>query len=461
VSEQAKRRHAKTERRGSSPRVVLVIMCVGYFLVLLDVTIVNVALPEIGLGLAASVSGLQWVVDGYAIALASLMLGAGTIGDLRGHKRVVLCGLAVFGTTSLGCGLAPTTAALVGFRVLQGTGAALLLPGTLAVITHAFPEPAERARAIGMWAGIGSVALPAGPLLGGALVQGIGWRAVFFINVPIVLVAFAVAARVVQESTEAQQRRLDIPGMLLGAALLAVVTFALIEVGHGGIGPAVVGGLVAAAVLLGGFWRVERRAADPMLEPGLFRHRDFSASNAVAGTMNLVTLGLIFLLTLYLQRVQGRSALAAGVAVLPLFVPLAVLAPLAGRLTARVGARRPMAIGCVLAAIGVAQLGLAEPNSGYLTMLPALLSWGIGLGILTPAVVAAAIGALSSDRAGLASAVNNTARQAGGAIGIAAFGALAGRHFVAGFHTAALIGAAGFIAAAVATLRLIPAGQNT
>jgi MFS transporter, DHA2 family, methylenomycin A resistance protein len=329
------------------------------------------------------------------------------------------------------------------------------------VITHAFPEPAERARAIGMWAGIGSVALPAGPLLGGALVQGIGWRAVFFINVPIVLVAFAVAARVVQGSTEAQQRRLDIPGMLLGAALLAVVTFALIEAGHAGTGPAVVGGLVVAAVLLGGFWLVERRAADPMLEPGLFRHGDFSASNAVAGTMNLVTLGLIFLLTLYLQRVQGRSALAAGVAVLPLFVPLAVLAPLAGRLTARVGARRPMAIGCVLAAIGVAQLALAQPNSGYLTMLPALLSWGIGLGILTPAVVAAAIGALSPDRAGLASAVNNTARQAGGAIGIAAFGALAGRHFMSGFHTAALIGAAGFVAAAVATLRLIPPGQNT
>src|SRR4051812_17533609 len=302
VSEQATRRHAKTERRHPSPRVVLVIMCVGYFLVLLDVTIVNVALPKIGSGLGASVSGLQWVVDGYAIALASLMLGAGTIGDLRGHKRVVLCGLAVFGATSLGCGLAPTTAALVGFRVLQGIGAALLLPGTLAVITHAFPDPAERARAIGMWAAIGSVALPAGPLLGGALVQGIGWRAVFFIDVPIVLVAFAVATRVVQEGTVPQRGRLDVAGALVGAALLAVVTFAFVEGGHAGMGPEVVAAIVVAIVLLGAFWLIERNTADPMLELRLFRNAGFSTSNAVAGTMNLATLGLIFVLSLYLQR---------------------------------------------------------------------------------------------------------------------------------------------------------------
>jgi DHA2 family methylenomycin A resistance protein-like MFS transporter len=178
----------------SSRWVVLVAMCVGYFLVLLDVTIVNVALPSMGSDLGASVSGLQWVVDGYAIALASLMLAGGSIGDLRGHKRVVLGGLALFGLASIACGLAPSTGALVGARVVQGAGAALLLPGTLAVIAHAFPQKGEHARAIGIWAGIGSVALPAGPLLGGALVQGVGWRAVFAVNAPIVLVAFVVPA---------------------------------------------------------------------------------------------------------------------------------------------------------------------------------------------------------------------------------------------------------------------------
>ncbi len=364
-------------------------------------------------------------MDGYAIALASLMLGAGTVGDIGGHKRVVLWGLAVFGIASLGCGLATSTMVLVGFRILQGIGAALLLPVTLAVIAHAFPEPGDRARAIGLWAGIGSVALPAGPLLGGALVQGIGWRAVFFINVPIV--AVAVAARVVSESTESQQRSLDVPGVLLGAALLAFVTFAFVEAGHAGVSIAVVIAIVVAIGVLVTLVIVEARTADPMLPLALFRRPDFSTANAVAGTMNLAALGLIFVLTLYLQGVQRRSALDAGVAVLPLFAPLGVLAPLAGRLTARIGAKWPMAIGLLSAAVGVALLVLAQPDSNYVTLLPAMLLWGIGLGILTPAVVAAAIGAVPADRAGLASAVNNTARQAGGAIGIAAFGALAGQ----------------------------------
>jgi MFS transporter, DHA2 family, methylenomycin A resistance protein len=450
----------------SSPRVVLVVMCAGYFLVLLDVTIVNVALPRIGSDLDASVSGLQWVVDGYAIALASLMLGAGTIGDIGGHKRVVLWGLAVFGLASLGCGLAPTTGALVGFRVLQGIGAALLLPGTLAVISHAFPEPGERARAIGLWAGIGSTALPAGPLLGGALVSGTGWRAVFFINVPIVLVALASATRIVRDDdTHANDRRLDVPGVLLGAALLALVTFTFIEAGHAGHRPALAAAVVAASGLLAALVIVERRASDPMLPPGLFRRAGFATANAVAATMNLTTLGLLFVLTLYLQRVQGRSALAAGVAVLPLFVPLGILAPLAGRLSAQRGPRLPMATGLLGVATGVALLTLAQPGSGYLELLPALLLWGSGLGILTPAVVAAAIGAVGSQRAGLASAVNNTARQAGGAIGIAAFGALAGQpgtpRFISGFHTAALIAAVLLVAAAAATLALAPAARSS
>jgi DHA2 family methylenomycin A resistance protein-like MFS transporter len=173
---------------------VLVVMCVGYFLVLLDVTVVNVALPSIGSGIGASVSALQWVVDGYALALASLMLAGGTVGDLRGHKRVVLTGLAVFGAGSLGCGLAPDVAVLVAARVVQGVGAALLLPGTLAIISHAYPDGAEQARAIGVWAGIGSLALPAGPLLGGALIQAFDWRAIFFVNIPVGIVALLLLA---------------------------------------------------------------------------------------------------------------------------------------------------------------------------------------------------------------------------------------------------------------------------
>jgi MFS transporter, DHA2 family, methylenomycin A resistance protein len=446
----------------ASRRVVLIVMCIGYFLVLLDVTIVNVALPSIGSELHASVSGLQWVVDGYALALASLMLAGGTTGDLHGHKRVVLSGLLVFGIGSLGCGLAPGTGALVGARVVQGTGAALLLPGTLAVISHAFPKPAEQAKAIGAWAGIGSVALPAGPLLGGLLIQGLGWRSVFLINVPIVVVALGVASRVVRESRESRGRRLDLAGVALGALLLGAVTFAFIRAGRSGItGPGALIALAAAVALLGAFVAVERSRTDPMLPLALFRCPPFSAANAVAAVMNLGTLGMLFTLTLYLQGLQHRSALQAGAAMVPAFAPLSVLAPIAGRLTARVGPRLPMIAGLLTSATGIALLARLDATSGYGTLLVAIALWGIGLGLLTQAVVAAAMGSVPAPRAGLASAVNNTARQAGGAIGIAAFGALAGsptnhETFLAGMRTAALTAAGLYVAAAALSGRLIP-----
>lgn len=442
-------------------RIVLVVMCVGYFLVLLDVTIVNVALPSIATSLDASVSDLQWVVDGYAIALASLMLAAGTAGDLYGHKRVVMIGLAVFGVGSLGCGLAPDPSLLAAARVVQGAGAALLLPGTLAIVTRAFPDGGERARAIGIWAAIGSAALPAGPLVGGALVDLVGWRSVFFINLPVVLVAAVVAVRVVGESPPARGRRLDLAGTCLGALFLAVVTFAFIEAGEGG--PAV-GAFVGAAALLAAFIAVERSRSDPTLPLALFRRPAFSVANATAGAMNLGTLGALFLLTLYLQQVHGLSPLNAGVAALPLFLPLSLLAPLAGRLTARIGPKVPMAAGLTLAACGLALLARLSVDSSYAVLLPALLLWGIGLAVLTPAVVAAAMSAVEPARAGLASAVNNTARQAGGAVGIAAFGALAGspadRHaFMAGLHAAGLIAAGLYLLAALATLTLVSSGR--
>src|SRR5215217_7482777 len=407
-------------------------MCVGYFLVLLDVTIVNVALPNIGAGLDAGVSGLQWVVDGYALALASLMLAGGTVADLHGHRRVVLVGLGVFGAGSLLCGVAPTTGVLVAARLAQGVGAALLLPGTLAIISRAFPEPRAQARAIGVWAAIGSLALPAGPLVGGLLIHAFGWRAVFLVNVPIVAVALVVAARLVRESIDPGDRRLDRAGVVLGVLLLVATTFAFIQAGRSGAG--------SPAVMAVAFVLVERRRGDrAMLPLTLFRRRQFSVANADAATMNLCMLGTLFVLTLFLQSTQGRSPLEAGVALVPLFAPLAIIAPFSGRLTSRIGPRVPVAAGLGIAAAGLALLAFAQPGSGYGTLLPAFLLWGIGMGILTPAVVAAAIGAVPGDRAGLASAINNTSRQAGGAIGIAAAGAIAGQptaggSFVSGFH---------------------------
>lgn len=443
----------------TSRRTVLIVMCAGYFLVLLDVTIVNVALPKIGTGLAAGVGGLQWVVDGYALALAALMLAGGTIGDLYGHKRIVLAGLAVFGAGSLGCGLAPAVGVLVGFRGAQGAGAALMLPGTLAVISDAYPDGEERARAIGIWAGIGGAALPAGPLLGGVLTEAIGWRAVFFVNVPIVIVAIALAARAVHESSDRRTGRLDVTGVVLAGAALALLTFAFVAAGHGGLRPLVLGAAAVAIALAAAFIGVERSREHPMLPLALFRRGDFAAANSVAGAMNLSALGLLFVLTLYLQDVRHHSALVAGLALLPMFLPLSLIAPFSGRMTARVGSRRPMVIGLLLAAAGTALFVAVNDDSSYLTLLPALLLLGSGLGVLTPAVVAAAIGAVPGDRAGLASAVNNTARQACGAIGIAAFGALAGdplgHGFVPGLHAAALIATGLLLGGAVATIVFI------
>ena len=450
----------RTESRRSAPSrtAVLLVMCVGYFLVLLDVTIVNVALPTIARRLHAGVSGLQWVVDGYALALAGLMLTGGTVGDLHGHKRVVLSGLTVFGIASLGCGLAGSAGMLVAFRVTQGAGAALMLPGTLAVIANAYPDERERARAIGVWAGVGSCALPAGPLLGGLLVQSAGWRWVFLLDVPIVAAASLATARVVTESRARTARRLDLAGAALGALALVGVTLAFIEAGHGGSAVLVVIAATCAVAAAAGFVVAERRAPYPLLPLGLLRRRAFVIANGVAGAMNLATLGLLFVLTLYLQDVRHDRALVAGVVLLPLFAPLSVLAPVGGRIVARTGPRLPMLGGLILAAAGTALLTLSDATTGYLTLMPAVLLWGVGLGFLTPAVVSAAVSAAPAERAGLASAVNNTTRQAAGAIGIAAFGAIASAPdspgFVHGFHTVALIATALFLAGAAATLTL-------
>jgi DHA2 family methylenomycin A resistance protein-like MFS transporter len=444
-----------------SPRAALVVMCVGYFLVLLDVTVVNVALPDIRADLGAGVGTLQGVVDGYAVALACLMLAAGTVGDLYGHRRLVLTGLGLFGVGSLACAVAASEAWLVVARVGQGVGAALLLPATLAIITRAYPAERERARAIGVWAAVGSTALPAGPLLGGLLVGALGWRAVFVLNLPVIAVAVPAVLCFVERDRGADEGRLDLAGIGLGALALTAFTVAVIEAGRRGLESPLAAGGLAVALLAGfPFIAAEGRAARPMLPLGLFRRPRFAAANAVAGSMNLGTLGMLFVFTLYLQSVQGHSPLVAGVALVPLFAPLAVLAPVAGRLAGARGPRFPMIVGLLLAAVGLLVAATLEPDSPYGVELAAMLLWGGGLGFLTPAVVAAAVGALPTRRAGLASAVNNTARQAGGAIGIAICGAIAGNpdgsHFMSGLHTVAVGVAVLWLAAAVATAVAIP-----
>jgi DHA2 family methylenomycin A resistance protein-like MFS transporter len=445
------------QETGSRRQLLLTVMCVGMFLVQLDVTIVNVALPEIALRLHTGIEGQQWVVDGYAVVLASLLLAGGTFGDVFGHKRVVLSGLGIFGVASLICGVAPGIGVLVAGRALQGLGAALLLPGTLAVITRAFPDRAEQARAVGVWAGVSALSLPAGPLLGGALVSGLGWRAVFLVNLPIIAVAIPATVRLVREGGGGAARRIDVPGVVLATATLAATVYAVITAGRGDA-PATAWTAAAVAVLaLGGFLWWERRAEDPVLPLGLLRRPAFAGANLVAAAMNLVGIGTVFVTTLYLQTVQHHAAFVAGAMLLPLFVPLAALAPVTGRLTGRFGPRPPMVAGLVVGAAGsLAFLGLT-PESSYPRLLPVLLGLGVGMGLLTAAVVAAAVRAVPAERAGLASGVNNTARQAAGALAVAVYGAVAGTPsngsaFTSGLHVLGVVGAVTWLAALGLTL---------
>jgi MFS transporter, DHA2 family, methylenomycin A resistance protein len=441
-------------RDGRAP-LVLLVMCAGMFLVLLDVTVVNVAVPAITAGLRTDTAGVQWVVVSYTITLASLLLGGGTLGDRFGHRQVVLAGLVIFGAASAGCALAPWTGALVASRAMQGIGAALLLPGSIAAIADAYPDRAAQARALGIWAGVSSLALPAGPLLGGFIVQAFGWRAVFWINPPIVLLCVVGVLAWVGPSRR-RARKLDVAGLGLATLGLAAVVYAVIAVGGGGspVAMAASAGLAAAAVA--GFFLTEARVASPLVPLALFRDRAFGTANSAALVMNLTSNGLLFLLTRYLQSILGHSALTAGLMLVPLFVPMVLLSPVAGRLNARYGPRPPMFAGAALAAAGQLCLLAVTPAGGYLTLLPALLGVGIGLGLFAAPAVTAAIRAVPPEQSGLASGVNNTARQVGTALGVAIYGAVAGspahtQHFVATLHGSGIAAAAAWLAVVLLT----------
>jgi DHA2 family methylenomycin A resistance protein-like MFS transporter len=429
------------------PVAVLTVTCTGMFLVLLDVTVVNVALPSIGTALGTDAAATQWVVDAYAVMIAGFLLAGGTLGDRIGHRQVVLTGLAVFGAASAACGLAPTAGVLIAARAVQGTGAALLLPGSLAVITDAFPDSAGRARALGIWAGVSSLALPAGPLLGGLLVSMGGWRSVFLINLPVVVATLIAVPRLLRPGPRHSGRRGDAAGTGLAALALGTIVFTVIDAGHHGLRPAAVAALVVAVVCTAGFVVRERHATAPIVPLALLRRPSFVGPNVAAGAMNLVFNGFLFVTTLFLQNTQHRSPLAAGTALLPLFLPLALLAPFAGRVTARRGPRPPLVVGALTAAAGAAGFALLEPTSSYPVLLLVLLGLGVGAGLFTAPVVTAAVSAAPADRSGLASGINNTARQTGTALGVALFGAIATStappdQFVHGLHVIAAVGAA-------------------
>lgn len=402
--------------------LVLLTMCFALAMAMLDNTVVNVALPTISRELDAGVTDLQWIVDGYVLAFASLLLTGGIVGDRYGRRKTFLAGLAIFTTASLLCGISQSTTQLIAFRALQGVGAALLMPGTLSIITVTFP-PHERARAIGLWAGMSGLALALGPTIGGLMVEHLGWESVFFLNVPIGIVAFVVATRTVRESVSNEQRSLDVGGLGLGTAALFLVTYGLIEANQKGWSdPAIVGSLIGAGVFLLTFLAWELRSPRAMMPLRFFRIPAFSAGNTVAFSISLGMFATFFFLSLYMQTIRGYTAFEAGVRFLPMTLLIIATAPNAGRYAQKHGSRIPMTYGLILAASGLLLLSRLSVDSSYLAMLPLFAIMGHGMGATMAPMTAAVMNAVGHERAGLGSAMTNTSREVGGVFGIALLG---------------------------------------
>jgi EmrB/QacA subfamily drug resistance transporter len=407
--------------------VVLAICCTSLLVVVMDISIVNVALPAIRADLRASVTGLQWTVDAYTLVLASFLLLAGSTADRVGRRRIFQVGLAVFGLGSLLCSLAPSIGWLIAARALQAVGGTMLNPVAMAIVANTFPDRAERARAIGVFGSVAGLSLALGPILGGALVDGFGWRSIFWINVPIVVVAIVCAALFVPESRAPRARRFDPVGQILVILVLGSVVYAIIESGSLGWTSPVILGLLAVAVLgVLGILGYEPRRVDPLLELRLFRSVPFSSAILMA-LFALCGFGaFLFVTTLYLQNVRGMSALMAGLCLLPVGVLVVVLSPLTGRLVGGRGPRLPLVVsGAALALGGGASIWL-----GPATPLPAVLAtfllFGIFLGTINPPITNSAVSGMPVSMAGVAASLASVGRQTGTSLGVAISGTIVG-----------------------------------
>lgn len=407
--------------------ITTVTTSLGFLLVQLDVSIVNVALASIATGIHAGVTGLQWIVDSYALTFASLLLSAGALGDRIGARRAFVIGLALFGAASLGCALAANAAMLVAARALQGVGASTLVPCSLALLNHACRDDATaRARAVSLWTAAGSIGLAIGPVLGGVLVTAFGWRSIFLVNLPIGAVGFWLARRFVDEAPT-HAGGTDFAGQGLAILTLFSLTGAVIEAGPlGWNSPPVIAAITFAAAGFCGFVYVEYRSAAPMLPLGFFRDRTFSAATLVGFLLNLTLYGAIFVLGLYFQQIGHWSPLRSGIALVPLAVGFFLANVAAGRLAAIASPRAIMTGGLVAAALGIWLLRGINPAVPYGAILPGLILLGLGIGFAAPVMTSSLLATVPRPRAGVASGVLNSVRQAGGAIGVALFGALMG-----------------------------------
>ncbi|MFI0368200.1 MFS transporter [Actinomadura sp. 1N219] len=454
-----------------SPRrrlAVLAICCMSLFIINLDNTILNVALPTLQHDFGSSLSGLQWTIDAYLIVIASLLILAGSTADRLGRRRVFQTGLALFVTGSVLCSLAPSLGWLVAARVVQAVGGSMLNPVAMSIITNVFTEPRERARAIGVWAGTVGLSMALGPLLGGLLVDSVGWRAIFWLNVPIGLAAFTLTALFVPESRAPRPRRPDPLGQLLLITFLGTLTYAIIEApGRGFADPLVYGAAIVAAASLAGFARHALRTPEPMIDLRFFRSATFSGAVVIAVTGFAAFGGFLFLNTLYLQNVRGLSALDAGLYLLPMAAATAVCSPLSGRLVGGRGPRLPLQLAGTAMLASALLFAAFDAETRDATLFAGYVLFGIGFGMLNSPITFTAVSGMPRAQAGVAAAVASTSRQVGSALGVAALGAvlaaglsgpLAGPGFVSAARPAywAMVGCA----AAVLVLGTVTTGSR-
>jgi DHA2 family methylenomycin A resistance protein-like MFS transporter len=430
-----------------SPALTLIAALLGFALITLDASVVNVALPAIGDALGGGMSGLQWVVDAYTLAFAALMLSTGAFADRAGASRAYAIGITVFTLASAACGLAPNLPALVGARVAQGVAAAVVLPASLALVRQAYADPARRARAVAAWAAGGSVAVALGPVAGGALTTAWDWRGIFFINLPVGAVALALLVRA--PHSKRRPSPLDLPGQAAAIVALTALTFAVIEGGTTGLVA-----LAAAVVAAVAFVRIERRQAHPVVPLGLFRTRTVSVAVAAGAACSVAFYGTVFLFSLFFQQVQGHSALYAGLMFLPMTGLIAVTNVAAGKLAGRYGARVPMLAGQGLAAVGLLLLLYVDEGTSPVLVAVLLVPTALGCALTVPPLTAVMMDAVPAERAGLAAGVLNAARQVAGGLGIAVFGALVADGFTTGMRVGLGTSAALFVVTFVLSCRL-------
>jgi EmrB/QacA subfamily drug resistance transporter len=405
-------------------QLILAICCMSVLLVGMDNTIVNVALPSIRDSFHASIADLQWTIDAYTVTLASLLILAGSMADRLGRRRTFQTGLIVFGIGSLLCSLAPGLKWLVAFRMLQAVGGSMLNPVAMSIISNVFTDASERARAIGMWAGVVGISFGIGPVVGGALTDSIGWRAIFWINVPIALAAFVLAAVFVPESRAGKIRRVDLVGQILVIGLLSGVTFAIIEVPRTGFSVELWSAIALAVVCAVALGTYEPRRKEPLIQFGFFRSIPFSSATLTAVCAFGSFSGFLFLNTLYLQAERGLAPFRAGLMTAPMAIMLMVFAPLSGRVVGSRGPRVPLLIAGIFMAGGALMLSDANDKTNYAWLIFSYLVFAFGFGFVNPPITNTAVSGMPRDQAGVAAALASTSRQTGGALGIAVIGSI-------------------------------------